>query len=98
LIVQVPDNNAAQARIVHYRIDDTHSNAFTRWLELGSPQNPTPDMLARLRAAGDPSTGLGTGLELLEPVRYRDVCDGKVESTFSLPRYAVSLIEIRCWP
>ena len=98
LTVQIPDNNAARARIVHYRIDDTHSNAFTRWLELGSPQNPTPDMLARLRAAGDPSTGLGTGLELLEPVRYCDVCDGKVESTFSLPRYAVSLIEIRWWP
>ena len=87
LIVQVPDNNAARARIVHYRIDDTHSNAYTRWLELGSPQNPTPDMLARLRAAGE--------LELLEPIRYCDVCDGKVESTFSLPRYAVSLIEIR---
>jgi xylan 1,4-beta-xylosidase len=94
LIVQVPGNNAARARIVHYRIDDTHSNAYTRWLELGSPQSPTPDILAQLRAAGDPSTGLGTGLELLEPVRNCDVHDGKVESTFSLPRYAVSLIEI----
>lgn len=90
LTVQVPDNNAARARIVHYRIDDTHSNAYTRWLELSSPQNPTPDMLARLRAAGE--------LELLEPIRYCDVCDGKVESTFSLPRYAVSLIEIKWRP
>jgi len=98
LTVQIPDNNAARARIVHYRIDDTHSNAYTRWLELSSPQNPTPDMLAQLRAAGDPSTGLGTGLELLEPIRYYDVHDGKVESTFSLPRYAVSLIEIKWRP
>jgi xylan 1,4-beta-xylosidase len=87
LIVKAPLNSAKRARIVHYRIDDTHSNAYTRWLEFNSPQKPTPDMLARLKAAAE--------LELLEPVRFCDVRNGKVELNFNLPRYAVSLIEVR---
>lgn len=40
LTVQIPDNNAARARTIHYRIDETHSNAYTRWLKLNSPQDP----------------------------------------------------------
>jgi len=87
LNVKAPKNGAKRARIVHYRIDDTHSNAYTRWLKMNSPQNPTPDMLNRLKAAAE--------LELLEPVRFFDVRNGKVELDFSLPRYGVSLVEIR---
>jgi xylan 1,4-beta-xylosidase len=86
LTVKAPKNGAKRARIVHYRIDDTHSNAYTRWLEMNSPQKPTPDMLSRLKAAAE--------LELLEPVRFCDVRNGKVELNFSLPRYGVSLVEI----
>ncbi len=87
LIVKVPQNGAKRARIIHYRVDDTHSNAYTCWLELNSPRKPEPDVLARLKAAAE--------LELLEPVRFCDVRNGKVELNFSLPRYAVSLVEIR---
>ncbi len=87
LTVKAPKNGAKRARIVHYRIDDTHSNAYTRWQELNSPQKPTPDMLARLKAAAE--------LELLEPIRFYDVRNGKVELDFTLPRYGVSLIEVR---
>ncbi|MHC4737021.1 MAG: hypothetical protein ACYTDW_21615 [Planctomycetota bacterium] len=87
LTVKAPKNSAKRARVVHYRIDDTHSNAYTRWLGLNSPQKPTPDVLARLKAAAE--------LEFLEPVRFCDVCYGKVELNFSLPRYGVSLVEIR---
>ncbi len=35
-----------------YRIDDHHSNAYTVWKEMGSPQNPTPEQYAKLQAAG----------------------------------------------
>jgi xylan 1,4-beta-xylosidase len=87
LTFKAPKNGAKRARLVHYRIDDTHSNAYTRWLELNSPRKPGPDVLARLKAAAE--------LELLEPVRFCDVRNGKVELNFSLPRYAVSLVEIR---
>ena len=87
LTIKAPKNSLKRARLTHYRIDDNHSNAYTRWLELNSPQNLTPETLARLKAAAE--------LELLEPVRFCDVRDGKVMLNFSLPRYGVSLIEIR---
>ncbi len=87
LTIKAPSNSSTRARITHYRIDGNHSNAYTRWLEFNSPQSPAPDTLARLHAAGE--------LELLEPVRFCDVHNGKVKLNFSLPRYGVSLIEIR---
>jgi xylan 1,4-beta-xylosidase len=36
----------------HYRIDEEHSNAYTLWKKMGSPQNPTPEQYAQLEAAG----------------------------------------------
>jgi xylan 1,4-beta-xylosidase len=89
LIIKSPQNNTQRARVDHYRIDDTHSNAYTLWLKLNSPQKPEPDVLARLKAAVE--------LELLESARFCDVRDGKVELNFSLPRYGVSLVEVRWW-
>jgi len=87
LTINAPREGLRRARITHYRVDDNHSNAYTQWLELNSPQNLTSETLARLQAAGE--------LELLEPVRFCDVRNGKVSLNFSLPRYGVSLIEIR---
>ena len=36
----------------HYRIDETHSNAYTAWKNMGSPQAPTPEQYGELKAAG----------------------------------------------
>ena len=36
----------------HYRIDETHSNSYTVWKQMGSPQAPTAEQYARLREAG----------------------------------------------
>ena len=41
-------------QVQHYRIDGTHSNAYTAWKEIGSPQQPTAAQYARLEAAGQP--------------------------------------------
>ena len=54
----------------HYRIDDTHSNSYTVWKEMGSPQTPTPEQYAQLKDAGQ--------LELLSSPEWLDVSDGKV--------------------
>ena len=35
----------------HYRIDDTHSNSYSVWKAMGSPQPPTPEHYARLKDA-----------------------------------------------
>ena len=37
----------------HYRIDDTHSDSYTVWKQMGSPQSPTAEQYARLRHAGN---------------------------------------------
>jgi len=70
----------------HYRIDQKHSNAYTLWKRLGSPQNPTPEQYAQLEAAGQ--------LELLTSPQYIRHVSGKVELSFALPRQAVSLVQV----
>ena len=76
--------NAEVVRVSHYRIDDTHSNAYTKWLELGSPQNPTVEMIAQMKEAMQ--------LQLLEPPMLLDVPDNEVTLNFDLPRSGLSLI------
>jgi xylan 1,4-beta-xylosidase len=71
----------------HYRIDDSHSNAYTAWKNMGSPQSPTPDQYAQLKAAGQ--------LQLLNSPAWLDVDEGKVTAAASLPRQAVSLLLLK---
>jgi xylan 1,4-beta-xylosidase len=79
---------AATRRVLvkRYQIDHDHSNAYTVWKEMGSPQNPTPEQYARLEAVGQ--------LQLLTSPEWVSGKDGKVELSFSLPRQAVSLIQV----
>jgi xylan 1,4-beta-xylosidase len=71
----------------HFRIDETHSNAYTAWKNMGSPQSPTPDQYAQLKAAGQ--------LQLLTSPTWLDVDEGKVTIEASLPRQAVSLLLLK---
>jgi len=84
LKVKLPPDFGSKARVIHYRIDDTHSNAHTKWLESGSPQNPDAQMLAKLKAAME--------LELLEPAKLIDIMDSEVMLEFELPRFGLSLV------
>jgi len=84
-----PSDIGGRARIIHYRIDHTHSNAFAKWESMGSPKAPTPAQRAELLAAGE--------LETLGSATYQDVADAKLRLDFDLPRHGVSLIEI-LWP
>lgn len=70
----------------HYRIDETHSNAFTAWKKMGSPQTPTAEQTAQLKTAGQ--------LQLLRSPEWVDVAGGKVEVETALPRQAVSLLRL----
>jgi xylan 1,4-beta-xylosidase len=84
LIVTTPDEWTGKTRLTHYRIDETHSNAYTKWIELGRPQDPDSDALAQLKAAMQ--------LETLEPARSIDITDGQAALEFALPRFGLSLI------
>ena len=71
----------------HFRIDDTHSNAYTVWLAMGSPQNPTPDQYAQLKSAGQ--------LQTLTSPEWLDVTSNSVTVTTTLPREATSLLHLQ---
>jgi xylan 1,4-beta-xylosidase len=71
----------------HYRIDDTHSNSYTLWKQMTSPQSPTAEQYARLRQAGQ--------LELLNSAEWLGVNDGRVTIEMKLPRQATSLLRLR---
>jgi xylan 1,4-beta-xylosidase len=75
---------AKQARLTHYRIDATHSNAFAAWQRLGSPPAPTPEQYAQLEKAGR--------LETLEAPATVRIEQGATTLKFDLPRQAVSLL------
>ena len=67
-----------------FRIDESHSNAFTEWKRLGAPQQPSPQQITRLEKAGR--------LSPLSPQRSLQVNGGVATMNFRLPRQAVSLL------
>jgi xylan 1,4-beta-xylosidase len=77
---------AGEVKLAHYRIDEEHSNAFTAWKRLGSPQEPTPDQYAQLEAAGR--------LGELHPPRTIRISGAQAVEKFALPRQSVSLFEV----
>jgi xylan 1,4-beta-xylosidase len=77
---------AGRVLVEHYRLDESHSNAYTVWQQMGSPQKPTPEQFARLEAAGQ--------LQLLRSPEWRPVKEGKLDIAFELPRQGVSLVKV----
>ena len=47
---------AARVLMEHYRIDDEHSNAYTAWKQMGSPQQPSPEQYAQAGSGGRVAT------------------------------------------
>jgi xylan 1,4-beta-xylosidase len=75
-----------RALLRHYRIDETHSNAWTAWKKMGSPQQPSPTQYADLEAAGQ--------LQELDSPRWIVVKGGEAILEITLPRQAVSLLNL----
>ena len=74
----------SQLRLEHWRVDRDHSNAYTVWQAMGSPQTPSPRQLDLLKAAGQ--------LQLLESPRWVTVQGNAVEFKFTEPSQGVSLL------
>jgi xylan 1,4-beta-xylosidase len=73
--------------VQHFRIDDTHSNAYTVWKQMGSPQRPTPEQYAQLQDSA--------GLQLLNAPEWADVRDHTIKIGTEMPRESVSLITVK---
>jgi len=78
----VPNGPAVVQRFV---IDEQHSNAWTVWKGMGSPQQPNHEQYAALEKAG--------GLEELPVERVR-IQDGELESSVAMPGESVMLFVI----
>ncbi|HEX4635936.1 MAG TPA: hypothetical protein VH189_07120 [Rhizomicrobium sp.] len=75
---------ASRARLTHYRIDDTHSNAYTAWKAMGSPQNPSPAQYGELKGKD--------GLQLLDAPRWIEVRNGAATVSIEMPHHSISLM------
>ena len=73
-----------EARLRHYRIDETHSNSFAAWKRMGSPIAPDEKQYAELEAAGQ--------LAQVEAPATVQVEAGQATLALALPRQAVSLL------
>ena len=86
VIVQGIPAGVKRMLITQYRIDDTHSNAYTVWLQMGSPQHPDSQQYAQLRAAGQ--------LQLLTSPMWLDVHNGTLELSAEMPRQSIALFQL----
>jgi xylan 1,4-beta-xylosidase len=78
--------DANKVLLRQYRIDQEHSNAYTAWKAMGSPQNPTPEQYRALEAAGQ--------LQTIGSPAWVKVDGGKITTEFTLPRQGISLVQV----
>ncbi len=79
--------NVSLAILEHFRIDSNHSNSFTAWKEMGSPQSPSPQQYEQLESAGQ--------LQMLASPSFIPIEQGVAQLQFRLPRQGLSLLRIR---
>jgi xylan 1,4-beta-xylosidase len=78
--------NVHRVLVTHYRIDQTHSNAYTVWKAMGSPQHPTTEQYAELKSKD--------GLQLLTSPQWVDAVNGAIKVSTEMPRQSVSLLHV----
>jgi xylan 1,4-beta-xylosidase len=79
-------SNVTRGLCEHFRVDSDHSNAFTAWKEVGSPQSPAASEYDRLQQAG----------QLQQPTSpaWIEVQRGTVQLRLTLPRQGLSLLRL----
>ncbi len=86
LVVSGLPSKASRGLLEHFRVDSSHSNSFTAWKEMGSPQSPTPGQYEQLQRAGQ--------LKLLASPSWIPIAQGAARLQFALPRQGLSLVRI----
>jgi xylan 1,4-beta-xylosidase len=78
--------NVTRALLEHFRVDSDHSNAYSAWKKMGSPQSPNDAQYAELVATGQ--------MQLLDSPTWVSVRSRGTQLEFDLPRQALSLVRI----
>ncbi len=87
VVLNIKGIRADKATVTEYRIDSEHSNSYTVWKNMGSPQNPIASQIDTLEKAGQ--------LEMLSAPEKIEIIDNNATVKMHLPRQAVSLVRIR---
>ncbi|KJD34416.1 beta-xylosidase [Tamlana nanhaiensis] len=87
-LINLQINNIESKKVLmnHYRVDQNHSNSYTVWKSMGSPQNPTEKQIQQLEKSGQ--------LQLLNSPEWREISNGKLDLKFDLPIQGISLIQL----
>ncbi len=72
--------------LTQYRIDESHSNAYSVWQQMGSPRQLDDRQYSLLKAAGQ--------LELFDSPAWLDVEGGAVKLSLELPRQGIALLQL----
>ena len=86
LVITGLPTGAKRGLLEHFRVDSDHSNAFTAWKEMGSPQSPSESQYRRLESAGR--------LQLLDSPAWVEIQKGSIQLHFMLPRQGLSLVRL----
>lgn len=78
---------ATRVLVTQYRIDGSHSNAYTAWQSMGSPADPTAEQRAELESR--------EGLELLTSPEWVTPQQRTLRVPMEMPVESVSLITVR---
>ena len=71
-------------KVEHYRIDGRHSNACAVWQELGSLENPDPELVGKIRKK--------EGLEKIRPDEIVNIASDTYSIDVEMPMHSVSLL------
>ena len=77
---------AHRVLVQQYAVDHNHSNAYTVWKKMGSPQHPTAAQMRALKAAGQ--------LQLKGSPRWLTTSGGRLEMRVGLPRESLDLVKV----
>jgi len=86
LMLEVAGIAAKKAHLTEYRMDADHSNAYSIWLQMGSPQHPSNEQVAEMRKGG--------GLQVLDEKTVSKDKAAPLKISAVLPRQGVALYRV----
>lgn len=86
--VKLQFNNIPGRKVIvnEYRIDEEHSNSYTAWKKIGSPQQVSKEQYSILEKSGK--------LQLYQKPHYASIRNGVFNTNIHLPGHAVSLLKV----
>jgi xylan 1,4-beta-xylosidase len=86
LIIAPFTSGTKRVLLRQYGIDEGHSNSWTTWKKMGSPQSLSPEQLATLEVAGQ--------LQQSDSPQWVSLVNGEASLDLTLPRQSVSLFQL----